>query len=155
LGFENEQILEWNKKRITKDMKTLIHLSIKPIAIFMSLYHIYCIVGGRIEPYFYRFTHLCMALLLGLLVSALKKEGHNRLFSLILGITTIFLYIYFYLNYERLLVLVPGLHVLTIWDKVIGILLIFLILEGARRYIGWLLSLISIFFLIYIFSLRL
>lgn len=134
------------------DKKALFQLFIKAFAIFVSLYHLYSIIIGKTEPYFYRFTHLVFALVLGYLLLALKKNGFfNKLCSLALGIATVSLYIYFYIHYERLIVLIPGLHTLTFWDKIMGILLIFLVLEGSRKYIGVLLSMIGIIFLIYIF----
>ena len=130
----------------------LFHISIKALAIFMSIYHLYSIVEGRTEPYFYRFTHLALALLLGYLLLAMKKDGFNRIYASILGISTVFVYIYFYINYERLIVLIPGLHTLTRWDIFMGVILILLVLEGTRMYIGWLLSLVSVIFLIYAFT---
>lgn len=139
-------------EKIAIDNKNLFQLFIKTLAIFSAFYHLYCIVIGRVDPLLYRFTHLCLALLLGFLSSAIKKDGLNRLFSLIFGVATLLLYLYFYLNYERLIAMTPGLSILTKWDKIMGLILIFLVLEGARRYISWILPLISIVFLIYIFT---
>lgn len=138
-------------EKLTAENKNLFQLFIKTLAISVALYHLYCIVTGRVEPLLYRFTHLSLALLLGFLLSASKKNGFNRWFSLILGIAAFLIYLYFYLNYERLIVSIPGLHRLTNWDKIIGITLIILILESARRYIGWILPLLGIIFSLYIF----
>ena len=131
--------------------KTVFQLSIKAFAIIMSLYHLYSIIIGRTEPYFYRFTHLTFALLLGFLLLVMKKDAINKTYLLVLVITTLLVYIYFYFNYERLIFLIPGLHALTFWDKVVGIILFFLVLEGTRRYVGLFLSIIALIFLIYVF----
>lgn len=139
-------------EKLTTESKNLFQLFIKALAIFIALYHLYCIVTGKVEPFLYRFTHLSLALLLGFLLSASKKNGLNRWFPSILGIATFLIYLYFYLNYERLIVSIPGLHRLTNWDKIIGITLIILILESARRYIGWILPLVCIVFLVYLFA---
>lgn len=141
----------WKANQVIIDHGGLLKLSLRILAIIMSVYHLYTIVMGRAEPLFYRFTHLTFALMLGYLLLGRKKDGLNKLYTLALGIATVFLYIYFYLNYERLIILIPGLHILTTWDKVMGILLIFLVLEGTRRHIGILLSMVSMIFLIYIF----
>lgn len=126
-------------------------LLIKIFAISMSLYHLYSIITGAFEPYFYRFTHLAFALVLGYLLLALKKDGSCQYSSFIMAFFAISLYFYFFKNYSRLIMLIPGLHVLTLWDKIMGILLIFLILEGTRKYIGIFLSMVAMFFLLYIF----
>ena len=142
--------MRWNTNLVIGSNRGLFRLSIKLLAIFMSLYHLSSIIIGKTEPYFYRFTHLTFALVLGYLLSALKKDGFNKLYSFALGISTVSLYIYFYQNYERLIILIPGLHMLNFWDKIMGILLIFIILEGTRRYIGFFLSIVAIIFLIYV-----
>lgn len=151
MGFGKEQVLGKVDDSIDINRKTPLQLLIKMMAIIMSLYHLFSIVIGRTEPYFYRFTHLMLALILGYLLLVLKKDGFGKVYSISLAIFTLLLYIYFYLNYERLVVLIPGMHMLTFWDKAMGVLLIFLILEGTRRYIGLSLFIISILFLIYIF----
>ncbi len=129
----------------------ILNLGISILAIFMSLYHIYNVIGGGIEPLFYRFTHLSLGLLLGFIISFSGKKDFSKLSSLLFVVITVFIYSYFYLQYDRLVALIPGFNMLTNWDKIVGILLIILVLESARRYIGWVLPLISIIFLVYLF----
>lgn len=138
------------KQRINGKIKIL-NTGIKILAIFMSLYHIYNVIGGGIEPLFYRFTHLSLGLLLGFIISFSGKKDFSKLSSLLFVVITVFIYSYFYLQYDRLVALIPGFNMLTNWDKIVGILLIILVLESTRRYIGWVLPLISIIFLVYLF----
>ncbi len=146
-----EYLLERIIKNIITNKIELSQVIVKYLAIFISFYHLYNIVGGRIEPFFHRFTHLSLALFLGYLLLSLKKDGINKLFSIALGIVVLLLYLYFIFNYERIIILVPGLNKLTNWDKIIAILFIILVFDCTRRYIGWILPTISMIFLTYIF----
>ncbi len=122
---------------------------VKLFAVFMSLYHLYNTAIGGTDPLLYRFTHVSMALVLGFMLLAIKKEGLRLMADGMLAGAAILVYLYFNYNFERLVTHIPFLDMPVRGDLIAGVVLIVLVLEGTRRYIGWLLSLITLLFLLY------
>ncbi len=131
------------------DRKGLIDGAVKTFAVFMALYHLYNIITGMIDPLLYRYTHLAMALFLGYMLLSRKREGAGRIFYRILGGAVIPLYVYLWLNFERIAAHVPTMDMPTAGDMIAGVVLIALILEGTRKYVSWMLSAVSMLFLLY------
>jgi TRAP transporter 4TM/12TM fusion protein len=130
-------------------LKHVCYKIVKLFAVFMALYHLYSAAIGGTDPLFYRFTHVSMALVLGFMLLAIKKEGLSLVVDGMLAGAVILVYLYFNYNFERLVTHIPFLDMPTRGDLIAGVILIILVLEGTRRYIGWLLSLIALLFLLY------
>lgn len=125
------------------------------IAISMSLFHIYTGAFGTLEALMQRGIHLIFGLVLIFLIYPIKKNATKRNIWLenvpfvILSVITIgYLFInYHYLTRVRLEAVSP----VTTIDKLFGVILILLLLEAARRAIGFILPLIASIFILYAF----
>jgi TRAP transporter 4TM/12TM fusion protein len=122
---------------------------VKLFAVFMSLYHLYCAAVGGTDPLFFRFTHVAMALFLAFLSAFSSSSGLRRAGDGFMAAVAVLLYCYFYFNFDRFVTYVPFMDTPARWDTVLGLVLILLVLEATRRYIGPSLSLIALVFLLY------
>lgn len=120
------------------------------IAAGMSIYQLYYLTYGVIDPFIFRAGHLAFAMVLIFLICPTggsgKMDGFSALDALFAILSAgIFFYILF--NY-RGLVERAGVDPTT-WDLVAASTAIVLILEGARRYFGAVLPLVAVAFLAY------
>jgi len=125
------------------------------IGVCMCLFHLYTGAFGTLEAMLQRSIHLAFVLVLVFLVYPASKKTANReklpiydwIFAIGSVITLGYILVNFeYLNYERIYYVTP----LFLKEKVLGILLILLLLEAARRTVGLFLSTVAAAFVAYV-----
>ncbi len=126
--------------------------AVAPIAILMSLYHLWAGSFGAPEAMMHRSIHLLFTLLLILLVCITEKSGQNR-WGLAMDLLLICLAFasmaHIFLNYDYVVTRYPYVQSLSSSDMVLGIVLTLLLLEASRRTIGWALPITALAFLLY------
>ena len=134
----------------------MIKFSIAAIGIFMSLVQIYWGTFGVSDPLRQRIIHLTFGLVLVFLTSRLKISGLSKKTALAIDLLLVaFVVISLgyllvnldYVSYERIAFITPVLKT----EKVFGIVLIVLILEGTRRFTGMALPALTVAALVYPF----
>lgn len=126
---------------------------IRLIALSMSLYHLYIAFAGTPNATILRATHLGFALVLTFLTFDIrgKKTETPSYFDFAIALLSIGVGAYPILNidyiYNRFYLVDP----ISTGDWVFGILAVLLVLEAARRLVGWALPLTASFFLLYAF----
>lgn len=120
------------------------------IALTMSLFHLYCGYFGQPEAIIFRSTFLTFVLVLCFLLNPLGGKFWKGKFDLLLIINLLFVSL-------PILFQIYVLKDIEVWytsygnptnlDVVMGTIYIYLVLEGARRTIGWPIVIIAIFFL--------
>ncbi len=119
------------------------------IAISFSLFQVYTGIWGSLEAHLQRAVHLSFAMALVFLLYPTRKSWSREHLHLIDGILAIVaaalpLYIVFY--YQDL-VLRSGIPTLS--DVIIGALGVLMVLEAARRVVGWPIVTIAVLFIAY------
>ncbi len=133
-------------------MGTIIRRVAGGIAIAMSLYHMWFAASAPPEAMIFRGTHLLFALVLVFLyVPALGREGPRRHLWLDLALVAASAVAvgYIFVTYESIVNRIIYIDELTAWDKVMAVATVVLVLDAARRMIGWALPLTAIAFLGY------
>ncbi|MDI6754087.1 MAG: TRAP transporter permease [Thermodesulfobacteriota bacterium] len=117
-----------------------------------SCYHLYTTALGIPVSYLHRPLHVTLAIALGFLIYGArgkKNFGHPAWYDVILAGVALISFGSVAANYtansERLIRVDP----LSLWNLVVGGLGVMLILEIARRSVGWVLSAVAAIFLIY------
>lgn len=119
------------------------------VAILFSSFHLYTSAFGLMASMLQRNIHLMFALVLSFLLFPARKTsplGRITLFDTLLVILSFITMIYLWINFKEIIwrTTFP-----LFWDKIIGLILIVMVLEMARRTIGIALPIISIIFLLY------
>jgi len=135
----------------------MIKILVSAIAILMSLVQIYWGAFGVSDPFHQRIIHLLFGLVLVFLTSRLKINGLSKNAALAIDwLLVAFVIISLgyllvnldYVSYERIAFITPVLKT----EKVLGIVLILLILEGTRRFTGMALPALTVAALVYPFA---
>ena len=121
------------------------------IAIAFSLFQLWTAAYGTLPNQVVRAMHVGFLLLLGFaLLGNLKSESRvTRSILWILGVLGFLTGIYNWIFYRELLMRAGGFH--TVPDLIVGVVLIVLVFEGARRLMGLPLTIIAGLFLAYCF----
>ncbi|WP_028032245.1 TRAP transporter permease [Chelativorans sp. J32] len=121
------------------------------IAIAFSLFQLWTAAYGTLPSQVVRAMHVGFLLLLGFaLLGNLKSESKvTRSILWIFGVLGFLTGVYNWIFYRELLLRAGGFH--TVPDLVVGVVLIALVFEGARRLMGLPLTIISGIFLAYCF----
>ncbi|MEW9502067.1 TRAP transporter permease [Jeotgalibacillus marinus] len=132
---------KWNKKRVFM-------LIISLLAIGMGVFHIYTAGFGTLESWQQRAIHVLWALLLIFLIFPFRKgKSFGYIDILFIGLTIV--------TGWYMLTDVEGIQMrqgnVSDLDMIYGTILLALVLEATRRTNGLLMSLIGLFFLVYIF----
>lgn len=119
------------------------------VGISYSLFHLYTSAFGLQMSIVQRNICLMFALVLGYLLFPMRKTSPRErftLFDILFAIICLISTIYLWINAEQIVwrVVFP-----TFWDKIMGLVLIVMVLEFARRTIGIALPIISIISLMY------
>lgn len=134
------------------DYKDKLRKVVFVVAVAMALFHLYTAAFGSMEAMLQRSIHLTFALPLAFLIyPASKSKKAITIIDIILSILSIVPGMYIYLNYGRISTRWPFAHEVTNLDFIIGILLILLISEVARRIMGNVMVIIVGSFLAYAF----
>ena len=136
---------EGPSRRLTGKMDVFI----TAVAVIMSLVHLYAAIG-IIMTQVLRGIHLMFVLFLSFLVFPSFKRFKNRIiwYDYILALLGIVVIAYMLVDFDDFIYrsVVPN-----IWDKLFGVILIFLVLEATRRSTGWIMPAIVIAFIVYAF----
>lgn len=132
---------QWNKKRVFM-------LIISLLAIGMGVFHIYTAGFGTLPSWQQRAVHVLWALLLIFLIFPFRKGKGFRYIDIIFVGLTIVTGWYMLTNADGIQMRQGNVSEL---DMLYGTLLLALVLEATRRTNGLLMSLIGLFFLVYIF----
>jgi TRAP transporter 4TM/12TM fusion protein len=122
------------------------------IGVGISLFHLYTGAFGTLEAYSQRFVHLLTLMTLAFLIYPASKKwspAKNNLVSVPLAALCAVIEIYLFINHQRIVGREWYYGPMTIWDFIFGILLMLLLLDAARRVVGWALPIIAIFFCFY------
>lgn len=122
------------------------------IAISFSLFQLYTAIFGSLDAHMQRAVHLSFAMALVYLLFPSRKSWsreHLHWIDVILALIAAAMPLYIVANYHEL-VLRAGL--MTPNDMIIGSIGVFLVLEAARRVVGWPIVTIAVLFLVYAFA---
>ncbi|MEW5908624.1 MAG: TRAP transporter fused permease subunit [Thermodesulfobacteriota bacterium] len=119
------------------------------IAVLMSLFHLYAAVSV-VTTQILRGIHVMFVLFLTFLVFPAFHRFRNRIhfFDYALALLGIAVILYMLIDFEAFIYrsVIPNF-----WDRFFGIILIFLVLEAARRSTGWIMPAVVVLFIVYAF----
>lgn len=123
------------------------------IGIIMSIFQIYFVSIGVIDPWVFRAGHLSFGLaLIFMITPASKKKSPKNKFSLldmICVVLSVLIFIYIVINLDELNMR-AGVSPTTL-DIIVSIVTIVLVLEAARRFFGPILPIVAIIFILIAF----
>jgi TRAP transporter 4TM/12TM fusion protein len=120
------------------------------IAITMSLYHMYVALVGPPETYFFRGTHLLLAMVLVFLLYPAARggpAGHSA--DALMLAASVGVIAYVFVNHDYILYRIIYIDDLTLADKSFAVIAVLTVMEATRRIIGWALPLTALAFLVY------
>ena len=145
--LSNAEIL-WKSRKEKWNSKRVLMLIISLLAIGMGIFHIYTAGFGVLPSWQQRAVHVLWALLLIFLIFPFRKgKSFGYIDILFIGITIVTGW-YMLTNAEGIQIRQGNVSDM---DMVYGTLLLALVLEATRRTNGLLMSLIGLFFIVYIF----
>lgn len=122
-------------------------------ALGMSVYHLWTAYFGTPQALFHYPVHVMFALAVLFLYQAHEAKGPNRAarmaIDMILVGVTIWSTAYLFLNADYLANRFVYAQRLTVQEMFLGVALIAVILEAARRTIGWVLVWLTLFFIVF------
>jgi TRAP transporter 4TM/12TM fusion protein len=124
-------------------------LFVKVFAIVVALYHLYGAVLGTPVTLKHRSLHVAMVLALGFLFYPFRKKADRRKlawYDAFLAIIAFSTTIYIWVDYIGI---ISRSGIPNGLDLVFGVILILLVLEGARRVTGWALPFLGVLFILY------
>ncbi len=137
------------------DLAAWVSKIVMVIGITMSLYHLYAGAFGAPEAILHRAIHLFFTMVLIFLLFPLSKEAWGKKWRWTDGIIVLLTIIaigHLFINYEYVVTRYSLVHPLSGWDLTFGIILIFLLIEAARRVIGPALPITAGVFLLYAYA---
>ena len=142
------------KKILKRELHGFDQIFFKTIAIITSLYHLYIGYFGAPYSLQHRPTHLMLVfIVLFSLYPSTKREnfssGRIPFYDWFIIIVTILSTGYLIINIKDLMIRIPYVMELTIWQYIFGILIIVIILIATYRVIGSSLCIVTVFFLLY------
>ncbi|PKC50785.1 hypothetical protein RhiirA1_485359, partial [Rhizophagus irregularis] len=138
---------ESNTRRLMGIMKWVVFFGL----LAFSLFQLYTAIFGQFTAYIQRTIHLGFGLTFIFLLFPARKKGSKTkiaFYDYILAILSAISGLYWTLNYERL---VTSLGQINQLDFIVGLIVILLVLEGARRAVGLPIAIIAVLFLLYAF----
>ncbi len=129
----------------------IVRVATVAIGIAMVLYHMWAIGIGTPEAVWFRGTHLLFALVLTFLIFRISgsSEGTPSILDYVLLVLGAAPILYLFINYDYIVNRIFYVDDLTLADKVMGVTMTLLVLEGTRRVIGWPLPITALMFLGY------
>lgn len=152
-GFKMDEFLaKYDRESDYRRYNGFFRIIIAVIAISFSLFHIYTGIFGTLDAILQRAVHLSFAMALVFLLYPARKSWSREHLHLIDGILSIVaalvpLYIMFF--YQEL---VTRAGMATPLDIAVGTLGILLVLEAARRVVGWPIVTIAVIFVMYAYA---
>jgi TRAP transporter 4TM/12TM fusion protein len=137
--------------KIERNYRGIVRLVTVAISVVMVIYHMWAVGFGSPEAVYFRGTHLLFALLLTFLIfratgSPDNAPGLSDWVLLVLGAVPIF---YLFINYDYIVNRIFYVDDLTLMDKIMGTMMTLVLLEAARRVLGWAMPITAVAFLFY------
>lgn len=120
----------------------------------MGLFHLYTAVFGTYEAYLQRMIHLTWVLPMAFVMyPAWRSASRDSVpwYDWILAAVSVLPGIYVMANYEEITMRIVQVDPVTGTQLVLGLILLFFLLEATRRVVGWPLALIGAFFAGYMY----
>lgn len=127
-------------------------LIISVIAISFSVFQLYTAIYGVFDAHIQRAIHLCFGLsLVYMLYPTRKKWSRTKQhwFDVLLAVVAASTPLYIIINYQEL-VMRPGMYTNT--DIMVGLVGVLLVMEAARRVVGWPIVIVASAFITYAFA---
>jgi len=109
-------------------------------AFILSLFQIWSVVWGKLDPLQLLATHLTFILVLTFLLYSFSKKNHTHSgptkIDYLCALLVMSAGIYFTIHAERIAERIPVVDPLTNWDILFGLVFVILSIEAARRTIG-------------------
>jgi len=134
---------------MTEKISGIIARTAAVIAVVMSLYHVHSGIFGAPEALLHRSIHLLFTLTLAFLLYPFSKTRPRRWLDFIMLGLSLASIIYLFAKYDYFVTRYPYVHPLSMADLILGITLIVILLEAARRTIGLAMPITAICFIIY------
>ncbi|MGA8954871.1 MAG: TRAP transporter fused permease subunit, partial [Pseudolabrys sp.] len=117
----------------------------------MVIYHIWAIAFGTPEAVWFRGTHLLFAMTLVFIIHRRSgaPEGLPSALDLALLVVAAAPILYLFVNYDYIVNRIFYVDELTTMDMIMGVVMTVMVLEAARRVIGWALPITATVFLFY------
>lgn len=126
--------------------------AIAVLGIGISLFQLYTGGFGVVEAYLQRTIHLMVLMTLAFLVFPTNKNWtpkQNAIFDIPLALVAFAIGVYLFLNHGRIVGREWYYGPMTFWDMALGVTMVLLTLEAARRVTGPALPIIAVVFVIY------
>ncbi|MBN2875920.1 MAG: TRAP transporter permease [Spirochaetales bacterium] len=124
-------------------------LAVKAFAILVALYHLYGAVFGTPVTLKHRSLHVALILALGFIFYPFRKKGDRKKvawYDLVLGALAMATTVYVFVDY---LGIIGRAGTPNVADLIVGVTLIVLVMESARRVTGLALPILGILFILY------
>jgi len=148
IAVSEESIIGEENNLLIRSVKSVVVI----IGICLSLFHLYTGGWGVVEAYMQRTIHLMALMILAFLTFPTKKTWSarkNALIDIPLACVCLIIGIYLLIHHDRIVGREWYYGPITLADIILGIILIFLVLEAARRVVGLALPIIAIVFMVY------
>ncbi|MGB9298839.1 MAG: TRAP transporter permease [Pseudolabrys sp.] len=121
------------------------------VAVLMVIYHVWAIAFGTPEAVWFRGTHLLFAMTLVFIIHRRSgaPEGLPSALDLALLVVAAAPILYLFVNYDYIVNRIFYVDELTTMDMIMGVVMTVMVLEAARRVIGWALPITATVFLFY------
>lgn len=147
-----EILLKYDKESDTRNYTGYMARIISAIAITFSIFQLYTAMFGVLDAHLQRAVHLGFGLTLVFLLYPSRKSWSRRTlhpFDLLLAIAGGFTPAYIVIFYQELVI---RAGTVTTLDSLIGLAGLILVLEAARRSVGWPMVIVAFLFLGYAFA---
>lgn len=123
------------------------------IAFLLSLYQVWSVFFGKLDPINQMSIHLSFILMLTFYLFTFSKEVNDRKnlikIDMVLVILSASCGIYYMFHADRIATRIIGVDLLGTWDVIFGLLFVLLCLEAARRTIGISITFVALSFIAY------
>ena len=126
--------------------------AIAALGIGLSLFHLYTGGFGVVEAYMQRTIHLMVLMTMAFLIFPTNKKWtpqKNAVVDIPLALVAFSIGVYLLLNHSRIVGREWYYGPMTFWDMALGVVMIVILLDAARRVVGWSLPIIAIGFIVY------
>jgi len=120
----------------------------------MGIFHLYTAVFGTFEAYLQRMIHLTWVLPMVFVLFPFKKGSISTIipwYDWILAVMSVLPGFYAMMNYEEITYRIVQVDPVTTPQLIMGVILLFVLLEATRRIVGWPLAIIAGFFAGYMY----
>ncbi len=132
--------------------KRMTDMLVMLLSLAFTTYHLYCALFGVPEPIYFRGVHLMFALVLTFLIYTgfkVQKDAAPGVFDWLFVVGSVASIGYMFVEYEYFISRFATVDDLKPMDWFLGLTLVFLVLEAARRVLGAALSITALFFIAY------